>query len=359
MSETGSETAETRPQGRRATMNDVANRARVSVATVSNAINGTRHVEPETRRRIDAAIAELGYAPNLSARRVRTGRASAIAVFSSMPVAVAAGASRLGFMMEIAASAAIAALEHNVALVLVPPMPDAAAALANVEIDGAIVLEPSDDDPFLALLARRGTPVISVGASRDPGIPHVALDYEAIATLLLDHLLEAGATRPILLTGASARASHRMTETCYRARAARLGFPPRVLQVPEHAGEEGARAVMQAALASGDFCDGVLVPVDAFATGAMQALREAGLRVPEDVRVVTRYDGLRAREERPALTALDLRLDEVARLAIDALMARLSGLPTAGAIAAPSPRLVVRASTVDRLQPSRSETGSN
>ncbi|MEM1428836.1 MAG: substrate-binding domain-containing protein [Pseudomonadota bacterium] len=77
----------------------------------------------------------------------------------------------------------------------------------------------------------------------------------------------------------------------------------------------------------------------------MRALRAAGRHVPGDVRVVTRYDGLRARQEDPALTAIDLRLDDIARIATEALAHLIDGVGVPQSIAAPEPRLVVRAST--------------
>lgn len=101
---------------RRATLIDVARRAGVSPATVSNAINGRRYVEAGTRLRIEAAISDLGYIPNLRARGLRTGKANTIALFSSMPAAVSSGPAKLGFMMEVAMTAALAALEKKLAL---------------------------------------------------------------------------------------------------------------------------------------------------------------------------------------------------------------------------------------------------
>lgn len=86
-------------------------------------------MDAETRGRIEAAIKNLGYRPNLAARRMRTGQTNTIAIFSSMPAAVAAGPSKLGFLMEVAASAAVAAMERNTALILVPPIENPMEAL--------------------------------------------------------------------------------------------------------------------------------------------------------------------------------------------------------------------------------------
>ncbi|KAA2314980.1 LacI family DNA-binding transcriptional regulator [Pseudooceanicola sediminis] len=339
-------TSDKAASGRRATISDVARQAGVSPGTVSNAMTGARRVDEHTRARIDAAIAQLNYVPNLSARSVRTGRVNSIAVLSSMPSAVSAGTSRLGFMMEIAASAAIAAIEHNMALVLVPPLPDPEATLRNIPFDGALLIEPARDDPFLDLLRRRSTPVVAIGTPPDSTMAHVDLNYGATTELLIRHLHDSGARCFPLIIGASDRASYAVTEQAYRAHATQQGMRPQVIRVPEHRGEGGARDAICQALHENPGIDGVLVPVDALATGVMQGLRDLGRSVPGDVRVVTRYDGLRARSEVPALTAVDLHLDVVAGQAISLLLRVVAG--TAGAdevVHAPPPALVTRPSS--------------
>ncbi|EEM6358766.1 LacI family DNA-binding transcriptional regulator, partial [Salmonella enterica subsp. enterica serovar Enteritidis] len=87
---------------KRAKLIDVARHAGVSPGTVSNALHNTRFVEPQTRRRIEEAIVALNYTPNIRARQLRTGKTNTIALLSSVPLAIASGASRLGFMMEVA-----------------------------------------------------------------------------------------------------------------------------------------------------------------------------------------------------------------------------------------------------------------
>ena len=333
--------------GRRPTVKDVARLAGVSQGTVSNALSGMREVEAETRLRIDQAIATLGYVPNLAARRMRTGRTNTIAVMTSMPAAVSAGSSRLGFLMEIAAAAAFHALEYNTALVLVPPVADPAVALRHVAMDGAIVIEPQQDDPFLSLLEKRGIPVVVIGQPASPDLPWVDMHYAETAELLLSHLLEQKARRIALIIGASSRVSHAVTEACYERLMSLEGIPSCVIRVPEEEGEGGSHHATRELLRKIPETDAIFAPVDAFATGAMRALRDEGRAVPGDVRVVTRYDGLRAREERPALTAVDLHLDQVAALATRSLMDLIAGKQIQHTAAGPLPSLICRGSSQD------------
>ncbi|SFE71411.1 substrate-binding domain-containing protein [Roseivivax sediminis] len=333
-----------RPE-KRVTVIDVARAAQVSPGTVSNAINGKRPVDSETRARIEKAIATLGYVPNMAARGMRTGRAGTIALFSSMPTAVAAGASKLGFMMEIAASAAQVALRRNVALVLVPPIAAPADALRNVPFDGALLVEPAEDDPFLDLLSARAVPVVGIGAAPRAGMPCIDLHYRATAKLLTEHLLSAGSRSFPLVIGTSARQYYREFEEMYCTILASAGLVPRVIRVDEAHGEEAGAAAVEARLAEDPALDGVLVPVDALATGVMAGLRAAGRNVPRDVRVVTRYDGLRARTETPPLTAVDLHLEEAAERGTLALLDMIEGAETPPVRLLPEPALVLRASS--------------
>ncbi|MFD2173773.1 LacI family DNA-binding transcriptional regulator [Rhodobacter lacus] len=334
-----------KPGRRRATVVDVARLAGVSAGTVSNAINGKRRVDPETRARVEAAIDALAYRPNIAARGIRTGRANTIALVSSMAAGVAAGPSRLGFLMEIAGAAALAALERNVALVLVPPIPDPETALRAVPLDGALLVEPARNDPFLPFLAVRGIPTVSIGAAYGVVSAQVDLNYDKTVDLLMDHLIETGARDFPLLIGTSARRYYEVFEARYRARAAQIGMVPQVLRIDERLGEQAAAQVVARHLRTRPGLDGVLAPVDALATGAMMALREARKAVPAEVRVVTRYDGLRARSETPQLTAVDLHLETVARTAAIALLELIEGRSVAPILPGPMPQLVMRASS--------------
>ena len=123
------------------TIADLAKAAGVSATTVSHAFSGRRYVDPETRKRIEALAEAIGYRPNHRARRLRTGGAGSIALVSSMPFAVAAGPSRLGFLMEIAAAAAVTAFSRGISLCLVPPL-GPRDSLDALEVLGAIVVEP-------------------------------------------------------------------------------------------------------------------------------------------------------------------------------------------------------------------------
>jgi DNA-binding LacI/PurR family transcriptional regulator len=331
---------------KRVTVIDVARAAGVSPGTVSNAISGKRKVDDETRARIEAAIRNLGYRPNLAARKMRTGGTHSIAIISSMPTAVAAGSSKLGFLMEIAASAAITALEMNAALVLIPPIDDPLATLKTLSMDGALVVEPEDNDPVLAYLEGNGIPTVCIGKPLGSASAYIALDYHAMAQMLVEHLFEVGATQLILMVGTSPRQSNLVFKQVYREKAAQIGMPEHIIEVPENSAEDSAAAAMSDVINSGIAFDAVLAPIDAMATGVMQALRQHNRRVPNDVRVATRYDGVRAKTESPPLTAIDLKLEDVADIATRHLTQIIEATAGPSTIAAPRPFLVARGTSL-------------
>jgi len=325
------------------TIVELAKAAGVSPTTVSHAFSGRRHVEPETRDRILALAARMGYHANPRARRLRTGGASTIALASSMPFAVAAGPSKLGFLMEIAASAAMTALTRNLALCLIPPL-RAGFSLETIEVDGAIVVEPVEDDPIISFFQDRGTPLVSIGrVPGRPAIPFVDMQSEVTTRIILEHLWRPG-SRIGLVTGEQRRNSYLEAEAAYRAFARERGFVPLAIRIDETGGEDAAYKAALDLLCRHRDMDAICVPVDAFATGVLAAARSLGRAVPTALRVATRYDGMRARLAVPSLTAVDLHLDLVAEAAVELLIATIEQRPPRGSVI-PPPSLIVRHSS--------------
>ncbi|MEP7057497.1 MAG: LacI family DNA-binding transcriptional regulator [Caldimonas sp.] len=337
----------------RTTISDVARAAGVSPTTVSHALNGRGQVDARTRERVDEAARALRYRPNRHAQRLRTGEAHMIVLLSSMPFAVAGGSSRLGFLMEIAAVAAASALSRGLALVLAPPTESGTLPLDSLDIDGALVIEPSARDVNVEYMRKRGLPVVLIG--RQPGahqpVPYVDLRSADTARLLLDHLRAQGARRIALLLGSECRNSYVETEEVYRAIANKSRMAAIVATAEESAGERGGYESTLDLLQRHPEIDGLCVPVDAFAVGAIQALEHAGRRVPHDVVVATRYDGMRARTCDPPLTAVDLHLDRVAHEAIELLLEHLRGERKRRIVEGPLPDLIPRASSLRQRRP--------
>jgi DNA-binding LacI/PurR family transcriptional regulator len=332
---------------KRATIVDVARLANVSAATVSNAINNRRYVDAKTKLRIDAAAAQLGYTPNVHARRMRSAGIGTIGLFSSMPFAVSGQASRLGFLMEIAATAAVAALEGGYALLLVPAIAAGIPRFEELAIDGALVVEPDTDDPYVEQLRRRAIPLVTIGKElgAPPGTAMVDIRSAETAQLLIDHLRSMSARRIALVTGTARRNSYVESEDVYKMLARTHGMESIIIRVDELGGEQAAYVATRELMQAHPQIDGILASVDTFATGALRALQELERAVPGKVRLVTRHDGIRSRESDPPLTAVDLHLDVVAADAIALLLEQLRSGSGGRMVTAPEPALIVRASS--------------
>lgn len=325
------------------TITDLAKAAGVSVTTVSHAFSGRRYVEPETRKRIHDLADQIGYHPSSAARALRSGRTGTIALASSMSFAVAAGPSRLGFLMEIAASAAMSALTRDLALCLIPPHPSAK-SYGSAGFDGVILVEPMRDDPVVAHFEQRKIPVVSIGAV--PGrsdIPAVDIRSRDTATLLLRHLTQQGCRNIAALIGASPRTSQLEGEAAYLAYVGAQRWPSTLIRLEEEEGEEIAYRQTLKLLRDTPEIDGIFASIDAFASGAVRAARELGRMIPDDLRIVTRYDGLRAKLSDPPLTAVDLNLPMIAEEAVHLLLDHIDG--NSRKVTAEVPELVVRKSS--------------
>ncbi|MGO2035178.1 MAG: LacI family DNA-binding transcriptional regulator [Brevibacterium sp.] len=333
------------PRGsRRATIADVAREAGVSRTTVSHALNGLGKVNEQTRDRVRTVAERLNYRPSVRARGLRSGRSQALALLSSMPSAVSAGPSQLGFFTELAMGCARTALLKGYVFVLAPPEAEAN-PVDRLDIDGAILLEPAADDPIAAALNQRGIPFVTIdGPASDRSVD---LHHEQTAEILVEHMLERGAARPGLIIGTSERRSQRAAREVYLDAAAKHGFDPAIAEADETDGEDAGYRAAQTLLTDRPETDALIIPIDTFATGAVRAGTEAGRVIGRDLLVATRYDGLRARTSVPPLTAVDLGLDEVSRQAVERLLTILDGTdePDSSESESTAPSLVIREST--------------
>ncbi|MET7288455.1 LacI family DNA-binding transcriptional regulator [Streptomyces sp. NPDC005573] len=344
----------------RVSLKDVAERAGVSVKTVSNVVNDYPHVTPGMRARVQLAIDELGYRPNLTARHLRKGRTGIIGL--AVP--------ELGnsYFAELAGAVIDAAARHEYTVLL-----DHTQGLREREIlvcqgfrarvmDGLILspLELETED-----LAARGDdmPLVLLGERRyDLPYDHIVIDNIAAARAAVRHLLSLGRRR-IAFLGTRHDRSHQPAHLRFigwQAELAASGLVADERLVAATSGwghEDGARA-MAALLDSGQRPDGVFAYNDLIALGAMRVMFERGLRVPEDVAVVGFDDITESRYGAVTLTTVSPDKEAIARLAVESVVGRLKGeqnqeTPRPSRELQPGFTLVERESTLGRQVPLR------
>jgi DNA-binding LacI/PurR family transcriptional regulator len=311
-----------RSHGTRPTLARVADLAGVSVSTASLAFSGAGPITAETRDKVLAAAAELGYSgPNPLGRQLRSGRSGIVGVVLGDqpgrafrdPVAVKVldglvdvlGAEGLGVLLIPGVrSAAVPRGEGGepVAVPAVDPLLESAAVDVAVLVWGVL-----RDDATLAALQRRDVPVVVGEGGRVEGAPLVALDDRAGTAQAVRHLQDLGHTRIAEITlpldadersgpiDAARLAQADRTSTRHRLEGVRDEVEPVIswetpASLVEH-GRDAATEILGAWVPETERPTAIVAHSDLLAAGAVIAARELGLRVPDDVSVAG-FDGI-------------------------------------------------------------------
>jgi DNA-binding LacI/PurR family transcriptional regulator len=305
-------------------LKDVAALAGVSIKTVSNVVNGQK-VRPETLDRVQRAIDELRYQPNLTARNLRTGRTGVIALavpeltspyFAELARSIIAASAKQGWTVLVDETDGLRERELPVLH-----------GIRSHLIDGAIFspLALGREEPATL---RPDLPMVLLGERLFPGhVDHVAFDNVAAAQSAVQHLLERGRSRiaAIGLQTTPVGETARLRLAGWRAALVAAGQAPDddlIVPAARWHREDGYRATREL-LASGADVDALFCCNDLLALGALRALAEAGLRVPEDVAVIGIDDIEESRYVSPSLTTISPDKQVIAGEAVRLLALRI------------------------------------
>jgi LacI family transcriptional regulator len=323
---------------------DVARAAGVSVTTISRVLNDGVVAE-ETRRRVREAIERLHYVPHGGARSLITRRTETIGVvlpdlhgefFSELIRGIDQAARRRGFHLLVSSSHSDAGEAQAVLRAL------------RGRVDGLIVMAP-DDSTLPALVHHdRAAPVVLINTGAgDLELDVLGIDNYGGARALVRHFLDLGHRRIALVGGPPANLDARERERGWRDALAEIAGPPAAELVlagdfREASGHEAG--VRLAALRPRPTA--VFAANDAMAVGCLSALRELGLRVPEEIALGGFDDIPIARYLNPALTSVRVPIAELGSRAMERLLTRLDDAAGARARRSLLPtQLVVRASS--------------
>lgn len=304
-----------------ATIRDVARRAQVSIASVSRALNGLGNVRQETRERVIAAAAELGYVPHAGARSLSLARAHAIGVvlpdlhgefFSEFVRGMDREASRRGYVL------------------LLSNIHDESEQAANAlramrgRVDGLIVMAPHLGAGMLRAALPPALPSLFInGPEEIDDRPTLRLDNVGAMDAMVAHLVANGHRRIVHVAGPEGNVDARERVAGYRAAMARHapGVEPVVLagDFSEEGGEAAVRTIRENAIP----CDAVFAANDMMAIGCLQTLRAAGVEVPEEVAISGFDDVPMARYL--SLTTCRVRIADIGERAVARLIDRLEG----------------------------------
>ncbi|HEX8229690.1 MAG TPA: LacI family DNA-binding transcriptional regulator [Chloroflexia bacterium] len=308
------------------TLEEIAKQAGVSRSTVSRVMNDHPSVDQDTRARVRSVAERLNYQPNVAARSLAVGRTNVIGLV--IPMGVSALFTDPYFPLLIQGiTSACNANEHSVMLWLAEPEYERRTirqVLQGGLIDGVILASALMDDPMLEALQRRGLPFIMVGRlPSDNQISYVDVDNVNSAREMVSYLLRLGHRRVATIAGPTNMIAGSDRLEGYRLALRNRGLTPDpALIVEADFTEEGGYVAMQRLLPQAP--NAVFVASDAMAIGAMRALREAGLRVPDDIAIAGFDDIPMAARTEPTLTTVRQPIQRMGSLAAETLIDMIS-----------------------------------
>ena len=316
---------------KRITSQDVANLAGVSRTTVSLVLNDVEgiNISQETRQKVHDAAENLGYVPNATAQALATQRARAIGlVMTRSPHHIATDA----FLPQILAGL-LGIVKHHKLRLLIEAV-DAEhqdreyLELARAKhIDGMILLTPLIDDVGLKKLEDVGVPSVLMGKLTDSNLYSVDVDNRLAARKAVDYLLKLGHTK-IACIANSPPSYSAAPERILGYKDALIGSgitPDDELIYNADFDPQSGFICMKSLLMSGKKFSAVFVASDNVAMGAKSALRDAGLRIPDEISIVGFDDIPWAKYSDPPLTTIRLPAQELASEACLMLLDLMQG----------------------------------
>lgn len=269
-----------------ATLKDVAKLACVDVSTVSRALNNTSYVHPDTKAKIFAAVKELSYQPNVLAQGLRQGKRHTIGVvvprlhltvFAEITQSIEHTARKLGYATLICDTEEDPKAEK-----------ECLNRLRNGFVDGIIIAGTGANNRLVRDIKTGGMPVAQIVRRQERDISSVVADYEACGYDAARFLASKGCREIGLINGSMRIAPYKGRYDGYKKAITELGLPEITTSSMElcNSFEYGYQCAQQL-LDENPKLDAIMAAVDVQGLGAMRAIKERGLRVPEDVRVVS------------------------------------------------------------------------
>jgi DNA-binding LacI/PurR family transcriptional regulator len=332
--------------GRRPSMADVGRIANVSTQTVSRYFTGTGYVSDETRERISAAVDELGYRPNKSARSLRVQRTNTVGVLAMGALNFGSSAVLTGLSLAArAADYTLSIVELDLDFAARDWEPEALRTIdhfLSVPVDGIVISTPVRGAERLLDSVTDGTPIITVSElPPEPGTSAGAHSHTA-GLEATRHLVSLGHTRIVHVAGPGTRNEAKERERGYRDAMAEAGLEPAVLAVAtDWSSASGHRAGERIAPES---FTAAFIANDEMALGFLSAMERRGLRAPRDFSVVGVDDMPTTAYFSPPLTTMRLDFRSLGHHTFRMLHHQI----TTGERPAPyvlEPELIVREST--------------
>lgn len=326
------------------TLADVARASGVSHQTVSRVVNNHPSVAEKTRQRVLESIHALSYRPNRTAKGLVTNRSGVIGVISFGNNYFGPG------QMFTEIERTVRERGYGLALQIIdaPSAQQLQAAiddLASHSVDGIVVNAPSVDlDPTQILSLKRPLPVVLTDVPRHAKLPSVVLDQNEGLRLATQHLIDLGHRRIAEISGPLHWYSAVERHEAWVATMRKAGLIPGPSSVGDWTALSGYRAG-QKILATAEPFTGLVVANDQMALGALRALREHNLKVPDDVSVIGFDDIPEASFFEPPLTTVRQDFVAMGQQSVDYLLSLIQQPKTPHHQRTLYPKLIERLST--------------
>jgi DNA-binding LacI/PurR family transcriptional regulator len=308
---------------RRATVSirDVARRARVSIATVSRAVNGISTVDPELAKRVWKAVEEVGYVPNTQARTLVSGRSRILGLIVSEITNP--------FFPELVQEFENLAVAQGYEVMIGSTNYDPARTESLIRrmlqrsVDGVAIMTFGIEEDLVKRLVEREYPLVFVDAGPElPNIRVLKVDYGQGIREAVQHLAALGHRQMAFITGPLRMRSAVARRDAFRRSMNEVGLsvPSRHIVEGDHTMEGGMAAIEQLA-ALGEMPTAVLCSNDMTAIGVLHGLYATTARVPRDISVVGFDDIHLAQFMLPPLTTVQMSCKDLAAAAVQALRA--------------------------------------
>jgi LacI family transcriptional regulator len=322
------------------TLEEVAKLADVSRSTVSRVVNDQPNVRSEVRERVWEVIHQTGYQPHAAARSLVTSRTHVIGMI--IPEAVTTLFTDPFFPLLLrGATDACNSHQYQLMLSLFTANTDRKEIYQRIlrsgYLDGVLVASASLKNPIVPNLLRDRIPFISVGRHPDERVHYVDVDNVGGARMAVEHLIRLGHRRIATIAGPPDMIAGQDRLSGYRQALEARGIPvDEELIVEGDFTESSGTVAMQRLLPASPTA--VFVASDMMAVGALKALRQAGLEVPQDIALAGFDDIPIASVIEPALTTVRQPIERMASMAVEVL---LSLLETSSEEEAPAQRIVL------------------
>lgn len=312
---------------KKVTITELAETAGVSISTVSRVINQKAHVSDATRRRVEAAIADLNFQPDPSAQGLRGMPTRLIALiipdilnvyYTALSKEIERKLQQRGYTLLLGVTQDQSDLMRNTL-----------EKCARIHVDGLIYVPPPsrETSPYVRSLASTGLPILEVNRRREEDLLFgVEADNFGAMTQALDHLYQLGHRQIALIVGSPDTSTGEKRLEGYRYFMSKQGLPhdPALIKVGEFSKAFGHSAARELLDHKEEHpFTAIFATSNRLLMGVMQVLRERDVAVPEDLSVIAMDDAEWLEAFSPAITTVDVAIEEMAALTVDLLLRQI------------------------------------